>query len=150
MKHLFIAVTVSLLATGCASIEPRTGENGEHLVFVKNIRGAGIPADAGALAGQAVAGPLAGGNNPVSAGLVGAVAGGVIQVIKGPQVIVSIYDHDTREEGAPKILVGHTLTLQRKPWPGVENLVPNSWAILALDEDGDKIVLPCPTTCAPK
>lgn len=150
MKLLLIAVTILQFITGCASIQPRTGENGEKLVFVKSITGAWIPSGVGSLGGEAVSGPIAGGNNPVAAGAAFAGIGLVIQMIKGPEVVIEIYDHDIKDPDAPTIMVGHSKVIQRKPWPGIEGLTLRSWAILAQDENGDDIVLPCYTACAPK
>lgn len=149
MRSCLALLAITTLVVGCASVQPRTGENGESLVFVKTITGAWIPSGPGNLAGQAVAGPIAGGYNPIAAGAAGASVGLLLHMIKGPEVIVTIYDHDTREPGAPAFVVGHARTLQRSPWPGIERLSVGTWAILAQDEHGDDIVLPCPTPCAP-
>ena len=145
----FGVFAVALALAGCASVQAVKGSGGESLVFIKEVKWAGMPSGMGSLAGSAASGPLAGGANPITAGAVGTLAGGVIQAVKGKEIIVAVFDHDPRSANAPKLLVGHNKTLQRKPWPGAEKLQPMTWAIMSKDENGDDIVLPCPSECQP-
>lgn len=147
MRFYALIAIVSTLAGCASSMQPRAGENGEKLVFVKSIKGVWLPDGGGALAGQAVSGPLAGGANPVAAGAVGGVVGLLVQAIRGPEVLVEVNDYGTGKRPSGASLVSGK-TLQRKPWPGIERLAPGTWAILSTDEDGE-IVIACPSECQP-
>ena len=148
--RLFVGIVAALAVSGCASMmEPRSGENGERLVFVNKINGAWVAPGSGAIGGSAVSGPVAGGHNPMAAGAVTAGASLLVQLFRGPEVILEIFDHDTTEADAPRITIGRNRIIQRKPYPELSRLQLRSWAILALDENGDDIVLPCPSACRP-
>jgi len=79
----------------------------------------------------------------IAADLVGRGVSKVVDKAEVPgKVLISFYPDVPRP-----FMVGGAIGW-RDAWPGAEQLLPKTWAILSRDEKG-MILLPCPEECAP-
>lgn len=142
------------LIGGCATFQPKSGENGEKLVYVNELRMVGTlgnngPTGAGAIGGQ-IGGSVAGTSGSIKGGVIEGALTSVVSALRGPRVLLSYMDFDPTAPGAPRFFPGHAKTIEKAPWEGVFGLRKGTWAVLTQDAKGDSIVVPCSTPCQPK
>ena len=123
MKSFITALLLSLtlLLTGCVG-NPQVSEKGEQIVWISSIKIIGND-------GVEVVVPL---NASIASTLVASVLGTMAHNANAGKYYIG-YSPDHSRVG--KIIF-------RSPWPGAEELKPNTWAILSEDKNG-RILLPC-------